>query len=68
MNEAISQQRSYNLLLMQQNLEYEKATTVLGTDEYGKAANAVKVLKEATEELNKELSGTYEQKSTQTHE
>lgn len=65
MNEAISQQRSYNLLLMQQNLEYEKATTVLGTDEYGKAANAVKVLKEATEELNKELSGTYEQKKEQ---
>lgn len=64
MNEAISQQRSYNLLLMQQNLEYEKATTVLGTDEYGKAANAVKVLKEATEELNKELSGTYEQKKS----
>lgn len=65
MKEALSQQREYNLLLMQQNLEYEKATTIFGTDAYGKAANAVKVLKDATADLNKELAGTSQQKSEQ---
>lgn len=65
MNETISQQRAYNLLLMQQNLEYEKATTIFGTDSYGKAANAVKVMKKAISDLNKELTGTLEQKQNQ---
>lgn len=65
MNETISQQRAYNLLLMQQNLEYEKATTIFGTDSYGKAANAVKVMKKAVSDLNKELTGTLEQKQNQ---
>ena len=65
MNEAIAQQREYNLLLMQQNLEYEKATTIFGTDAYGKAANAVKVLKEAVADLKDELAGTTEQKKSQ---
>lgn len=58
MNETISQQREYNLALMEQNLEYEKATTIFGTDEYGKAANAVTVLKDAVSDLNGELKGT----------
>lgn len=58
MNETIAQQREYNLLLMQQNLEYEKGTTILGTDAYGKAANAVTVMKQAVESLNKELQGS----------
>lgn len=58
MNETISQQREYNLLLMQQNLEYEKAATIFGTDVYGKAANAVEVMKEAVADLNEELKGT----------
>lgn len=65
MKETISQQRAYNLLLLQQNLEYEKATTIFGTDAYGKASNAIKVLKDATADLNKELAGTYEQKKEQ---
>lgn len=65
MNEAIAQQREYNLLLLQQNLEYEKATTIFGTDTYGKAANAVKVMKEAVADLKDELAGTTEQKKNQ---
>lgn len=65
MNETISQQRAYNLLLMQQNLEYEKATTIFGTDSYGKAKNAIIVMKDAVAALNKELEGTEEQKKQQ---
>lgn len=62
MNETIAQQREYNLLLMQQNLEYKKAVTILGEDVYGKAKNAVKVLKDAYKALNKELAGTAAQR------
>lgn len=65
MNETIAQQREYNLLLMQQNLEYERATTIFGNDTYGKAANAVKVIKEAISDLKEELYGTEEQKKRQ---
>lgn len=65
MNEAIAQQREYNLLLMQQNLEYEKATTIFGVDAYSKATNAVKVMKEAIADLKEELAGTTEQKKSQ---
>lgn len=65
MNETIAQQREYNILLMQQNLEYKKATTIFGTDAYGKAANAVKVMKEAVADLKDELAGTTEQKKSQ---
>lgn len=61
MNEALAQQREYNLLLMQQNLEYEKASTIFGTDVYGKAANAVTVMKDAVVSLNAELKGTNQQ-------
>ena len=57
MNEAVAQQREYNLLLMQQNLEYERGTTIFGTDSYGKARNAIKVMKQAVEELNAALRG-----------
>lgn len=58
MTETIAQQREYNLALMEQSLEYEKATTIFGTDEYGKAANAITVLKDAVSDLNGELKGT----------
>lgn len=58
MNETISQQREYNLLLMEQNLEYEKGTTVFGGDAYGKAVNAVNVMREAVAALNKEMRGS----------
>lgn len=65
MNETIAQQREYNLLLMQQNLEYEKATTIFGVDAYSKATNAVKVMKEAVADLKEELAGTTDQKKSQ---
>ncbi len=58
MQEVIAQQREYNLLLMEQNLEYEKAQTIFGTDTYGKATNAVKVMKEAYADLKNEIAGT----------
>lgn len=61
MQETIAQQRAYNLLLKEQNLEYEKAETIFGTDSYGKAANAVTVMKDAYADLRKEIEGTAEQ-------
>lgn len=61
MNERIAQQREYNLLLLQQNLEYEKAETILGTDQYIKAVNAVQVMKDAYRQLQDEIAGTMEQ-------
>lgn len=65
MNETLAQQREYNLLLMQQNLEYKKASTIFGEDAYGKAKNAVKVMKDAYADLDKELGGTQSQKNTE---
>ena len=65
MNETLAQQREYNLLLMQQNLEYKKASTIFGEDAYGKAKNAVKVMKDAYADLDKELGGTQSQKDTE---
>lgn len=61
MEEVTAQQREYNLLLMEQNLELEKAQTIFGTDTYGKAANAVKVMKDAYAGLKAEIAGTAEQ-------
>ena len=57
MEQRLAQQRAYNLLLMEQNLEYEKAETVFGSDPYGKAINSLKVYKQAIADLNKELHG-----------
>ena len=65
MNETLAQQREYSLLLMQQNLEYKKATTILGEDTYGKAKNAVKVMKDAYKDLQDELAGTAEQQGNE---
>lgn len=62
MQEAIAQQRAYNLALLEQNLLFEKASTIFGTDYYSKVSNAVTVLSDAIEQLNKELAGTEEQK------
>ena len=67
MQETIAQQRAYNLLLKEQNLEYEKAVTIFGTDTYGKAANAVTVMKEAYADLKKEIEGTAEQQKKFSH-
>lgn len=57
MNEATAQQRAYNLLLLEQNLLYEKGTTIFGVDAYGKAKNAITVMKDAVEDLNQALKG-----------
>ena len=61
MNDTIAQQREYNLLLLEQNLLYEKASTIFGIDSYAKARNAVDVLKESIADLNNEIAGTIEQ-------
>lgn len=53
--DIISQQRAYNLELEKTNLEYKKATTIFGTDNYSKAINAVSVMKDAYSSLNNEL-------------
>ena len=61
MNDTIAQQREYNLLLLEQNLLYEKASTIFGVDSYAKAKNAVDVLKESIANLNSEIAGTIDQ-------
>lgn len=53
MQEQIAQQQAYNLLLMQEALLYERGTTAFGTDRYGKATNAISVMKKATEDFAK---------------
>lgn len=53
MQEQIAQQQAYNLLLMQEALLHERGTTVFGNDRYGKATNAIGVMKQATEEFAK---------------
>lgn len=55
MNEVTAQQREYNLLLLEQNLAYEKGSTIFGEDKYGKAMNAVKVAEEALKKLDEAL-------------
>ena len=53
MQEQIAQQQAYNLLLMQEALLHERGTTAFGNDRYGKATNAIGVMKQATEEFAK---------------
>lgn len=65
MNSQIAQQREYNLLLLEQNLLYEKGTTIFGIDEYGKAMQAIEVYKQALADLNEAMAGTDAQKRTQ---
>lgn len=65
MNDTIAQQREYNLLLLEQNLLYEKASTIFGVDSYAKARNAVEVLKDSVAALNSELAGDEGQKKAQ---
>lgn len=65
MNSQIAQQREYNLLLLEQNLLYEKGTTIFGSDEYGKAMQAIEVYKQALADLNEAMAGTDEQKRAQ---
>lgn len=65
MNAQIAQQREYNLLLLEQNLLYEKGTTIFGSDDYGKAMNAIEVYKQALADLNEAMAGTNAQKNAQ---
>lgn len=65
MNEKIAQQREYNLLLLEQNLLYEKGTTIFGNDTYGKAKNSVEVYKTSLADLNRLMAGTDAQKRAQ---
>lgn len=53
MQEQIAQQQAYNLLLMQEALLHERGTTAFGNDRYGKATNAIGVMKQVTEEFAK---------------
>lgn len=62
MQDSISQQRAYNLLLIEQDLLMERATTIFGTDTYLRATNAINVARKAVEALNKELKGDGEYK------
>lgn len=57
MAQRLAQQRAYNLLLMEQNLEYERANAIFGTNSYGKAINAVNVYKQAIEGLDTAIKG-----------
>lgn len=57
MAQRLAQQRAYNLLLMEQNLEYERANAIFGTNSYGMAINAVNVYKQAIEGLDTALKG-----------
>ena len=61
MKEVTAQQRAYNLALLNESLEMEKATTVFGTLDYLKATNAVDVMRQAWADLRKEIEGTSEQ-------
>ena len=65
MNDTMAQQGEYNLLLLEQNLLYEKASTIFGVDSYAKARNAVEVLKDSVAALNSELAGDEGQKKAQ---
>lgn len=65
MNSQIAQQREYNLLLLEQNLLYEKGTTIFGSDEYGKAMQSIEVYKQALADLNEAMAGTDAQKRAQ---
>ena len=53
----IAQQREYNLLLLEQNLLFEKGSNIFNTDQIGKAINAIGVYKDAISELAKEMQG-----------
>ncbi|MDR0833247.1 MAG: tape measure protein, partial [Candidatus Symbiothrix sp.] len=51
-------QREYNLLLLEQNLLLEKATTIFGEKQIEKAINAMKVYKDAMAAFKEELKGS----------
>jgi tape measure domain-containing protein len=51
-------QRQYNLLLLEQNLLLEEASTIFGEKQIEKAANALKVYQDAIALFKQELQGT----------
>lgn len=53
----LEMQRQYNLLLMEQNLLLKEATSIFGEDQIEKAANAVKVYRDAINEYKQTLKG-----------
>lgn len=59
--ETIAQQRSYNLALHAQNLEFERASTIFGNLDYKKAINSVSAMKNAYSDYASAIEGTIEQ-------
>lgn len=59
--ETIAQQRSYNLALHTQNLEFERANTIFGNLDYKKAINSVSAMKNAYSDYASAVEGTIEQ-------
>nr|DAR39223.1 MAG TPA: Tape measure domain protein [Caudoviricetes sp.] len=59
--ETIAQQRSYNLALHAQNLEFERANTIFGNLDYKKAINSVSAMKNAYSDYASAIEGTIEQ-------
>lgn len=59
--DILSQQRAYNLSLLEEKLNFEQSATVFGNLDYTKATNAVDVLREAYSKLNTELRGSFSQ-------
>lgn len=56
--ERYRQQQRYNLLLLDEKLMLKESSTVFGEQVYRKAANAVGVLRESYEQLQKAIQGT----------
>ncbi len=54
----IAAQREYNLLLLEQNLLYKEGKNAFGTDEIGRATNALRVYRDAVAGYKKELAGS----------
>ena len=53
----IAQQREYNLLLLEQNLLYQEGKNAFGTDEIGRATNALRVYRQAIADYKTEMAG-----------
>lgn len=53
----IALQREYNLLLLEQNLLYEEGKNAFGTNELGRATNALWLYRQAIADYKKELKG-----------
>lgn len=51
-------QRQYNLALLEQNLLFEKATSVFGERQVEKAINAIDVFRQAYAQLKQEMAGS----------